>query len=107
MLFRSLISNMDGAFDRRFLFKTHFQNPSAQTRRKILKEKLPLLDIDTINTLANNYEFSGGELDNISRKIELFQLIENRIPKREEIISICDAEKSMRKLNYSAIGFIK
>ncbi|HLG35971.1 MAG TPA: ATP-binding protein [Bacteroidia bacterium] len=101
----NIVSNMDSAFDRRFLYKIQFEKPSVGIRRSILRNKLPLLNEETINVLSEDYDFSGGELDNITRKIELFEITDNRIPTFEEIIFICDREKAMRKSNYSSIGF--
>lgn len=101
----NIISNMDNAFDRRFLYKIQFEKPSLQIRKSILRSKLPLLNEETINVLSEEYDFSGGEIDNITRKIELFELIDNRSPTVEEIIFICDGENAMRKSNYSSIGF--
>jgi AAA+ superfamily predicted ATPase len=101
----NIVSNMDSAFDRRFLYKIQFQKPSVQIRRSILRNKLPLLNEETIAVLSEEYDFSGGELDNITRKIELFEITDNRIPTFDEILWICDSEQELRKSKINSIGF--
>ena len=58
---------MDRAFERRFLYKIQFDRPDVQSRAKIWNTMIPELDGSTINSLAQKYDFSGGQIENIAR----------------------------------------
>ena len=64
----NLETNMDPAFERRFLYKVRFEKPSADVRRQIWQSIIPTVSDDTASVLAKEFEFSGGQIDNIARK---------------------------------------
>ena len=64
----NLVENMDSAFDRRFLYKVKFEKPDAQVRRRIWKEMLPTLSDKEAQVLAEAFELSGGQIENVARK---------------------------------------
>ena len=68
-------SNLDGAFERRFLFKIQFENPSMEAKQKIWKSKLDWLNDDMIMNVTENYDLSGGQIDNIVRKITMDEIL--------------------------------
>jgi len=70
----NLANNLDSAFERRFLFKIQFQKPNTTIRAKIWKSKLPFLEIKDCNLLADKFDFSGGQIDNILRKNEIHEI---------------------------------
>ncbi len=55
-------SNMDPAFERRFLFKINFENPSTEAKTSIWMNKLTWLDEKTASEFARGYDFSGGQM---------------------------------------------
>lgn len=64
----NLTTNLDKAFERRFLYKIRFDKPTDETRARIWQAMLPgLADSDAL-TLATRYDLSGGEIENIVRK---------------------------------------
>ena len=71
----NLEKNFDPAFDRRFLFKICFKNPESKIRYQILKNKLNCLSDDEITLLAENYELSGGQIQNIEKQIVMHELL--------------------------------
>lgn len=94
----NLTSNLDGAFDRRFLYKVEFQKPTAEESRHIWQAMLPSLDEDNARSLASKYDFSGGQIENIARK----QVVSNILHNTEEldmslIQSACDQERLNRR----------
>ena len=89
----NLAENLDAAFERRFLFKIKFENPSVEVKMKIWKSKLDWLSDDTIKTFATNYDFSGGQIDNIVRKITMDEVITGNRPNYEELLTLCKNEK--------------
>ncbi|NLL28631.1 MAG: AAA family ATPase, partial [Bacteroidales bacterium] len=71
----NLISNIDKAFERRFLFKLKFCKPDNISRAKIWKLKIPRLSINNCKKLAEQFDLTGGEIDNIIRKIEMYEIM--------------------------------
>ena len=63
----NLQQNLDRAFERRFLYKINFEKPTAETRAKIWHEMIPDLSDMDVQTLAETYDFSGGQIENIAR----------------------------------------
>lgn len=100
----NLAMNMDAAFERRFLFKVHFKKPNFQTRTKIWKSKIPVLNVNECRILAEKFEFSGGQINNVIRKIEIQQIITGISVNLKNIETIC-LEESMIPQN-SVIGFL-
>jgi hypothetical protein len=55
----NFIENMDGAFDRRILYKINFSRPESETQKKIWKKRLPELNGKIIEKQDNKYNFTG------------------------------------------------
>lgn len=64
----NLTTNLDKAFERRFLYKIQFNRPTVEARAQIWQAMLPLLTKDDAYTLASQFDLSGGEIENITRK---------------------------------------
>ena len=64
----NLTSCLDKAFDRRFLFKLEFEKPTNEARKLIWQSMLDGLNDEQATELANRFDFSGGQIQNISRK---------------------------------------
>jgi hypothetical protein len=102
----NLIKNLDSAFDRRFLFKIEFSNPDVNTKAKIWRSKLSKLTDDEIIALAMQFNFSGGQIDNIARKYEIYELLHGTKMSFCEIVENCNSE-ILIKTNNAKIGFKK
>ena len=89
----NLTDNLDPAFERRFLFKIRFENPTVEAKRAIWKNKLPWLTTEKAQQLATTYNFSGGEIDNIVRKAEMKEIISGKRTAFSDIIEMCKVEK--------------
>lgn len=64
----NLEENMDKAFERRFLYKVKFAKPDNEQRANIWHSMMPTLDKELVGQLASEYDFSGGQIENIARK---------------------------------------
>lgn len=64
----NLTGNLDGAFERRFLYKIEFDKPTPKESKRIWKAMLPDLTDDQSLELARRFNFSGGQIENIVRK---------------------------------------
>ena len=71
----NLTVNLDKAFDRRFLFKIRFDHPDASLRRQIWKSKYPKLPDARARTLAERYELTGGQIENVVRQTLLNSIL--------------------------------
>ncbi len=101
----NLAGNMDGAFERRFLFKVKFENPSIESKACIWKDKLSWLDESQAKIFASDYDFSGGQIDNIVRKIAMNEVILGERPAMSEIHEMCKSEKIEAESAGRKIGF--
>ncbi len=102
----NLAKNLDSAFERRFLFKIEFQKPEISVKAKIWKSKLPNLSESECETLANRFDFSGGQIDNIVRKNEIHEIIHGISVDFSNIIEFCKTEL-LSKNSGVRIGFTK
>nr|WP_315133106.1 ATP-binding protein [uncultured Flavobacterium sp.] len=89
----NLVANLDSAFERRFLFKVKFENPSMVNAAKIWRNKLPLLSAKEAFQLASQFSYSGGEMENIARKSLMDEIVFGAKPDFERILSFCKNEK--------------
>lgn len=103
----NLQENIDNAFERRFLFKIKFDTPEAAIAAKIWKDKIPLLSQAEALNLADNYAFSGGEIENIARKCEVENLILGKEINFNVIQDFCNTERWNKEISAKPIGFRK
>ncbi len=101
----NLVANLDKAFERRFLFKIKFSKPSIAVKAKIWQLKLSYLSQDNCRFLASRFDLSGGEIDNIVRKIEINEILSGEKPRLENLITLCEKEKLEKQSSF--IGFSK
>ena len=99
----NLVTNLDKAFERRFLFKIKFSKPGIKQRARIWKLKIPVLSDNECNMLAGRYHLSGGQIDNIARKSEIQDIVYGEKSSLNNIISFCEEEvmgKEHAKIGY-------
>jgi len=101
----NLVGNLDTAFERRFLFKVHFDKPTLENAARIWKNKIPYLSQHQALQLANEFTFSGGEMDNIARKVLMNELLQNTKPNFENIKAFCQQERWAEKDTRVKVGF--
>ena len=89
----NLCENMDAAFERRFLFKIKYDKPSLAARTNIWLSKLPELKNHDAERLAGQFDFSGGEIDNIVRKCQMNEIIKGEKPCYDELVKMCNTER--------------
>ena len=101
----NLTSTLDKAFERRFLMKLQLPKPELEARKLIWQSMLPQLNEEQCTALANRFDFSGGQIQNVTRK----QIINSIFTGNDEldfdrILDDCSAE-SMDRSNGHKIGF--
>ena len=101
----NLTSNMDSAFERRFLYKICFDKPTVDTRKQIWNIMLPFLSCEEAENLAENYDFNGGQIENIARKQIVDSILYGHHQDISSVRSYCDNE-IIRNSRTNKIGFI-
>lgn len=101
----NLTSTLDKAFERRFLLKLKLPKPGSEARKQIWATMLPKLSDEQTTVLANRFDFSGGQIQNVTRK----QIINSIFSGSDEmdfnrILDDCTAE-TMDRTNGRQIGF--
>ena len=101
----NLAQNMDKAFERRFLYKIKFEKPTLEARMHIWHEMIPTLSEDDTKTLAEKYDFSGGQIENIARHYAISNILYgDKTNNIESLMSYCDNErletKQTRKIGF-------
>ena len=101
----NLLSNLDPAFERRFIFKVEFKMPEKASRAKIWKSMIPNISEEDAAVLAGKYSFSGGNIENIARKSTVEYVLSGNEPTLSSLESYCQEELLDRKENRNRIGF--
>lgn len=101
----NLADNLDAAFERRFLFKIRLEKPDTKAKSLIWMSKLPSLSREDALSLAESYDFSGGEIDNIVRKSEMKEILDGTAPTIASLREFCSEEKMSLNKSRAKIGF--
>ena len=101
----NLAVNMDVAFERRFLYKIKFDNPTVEAKTSIWRSKLNWLPESQARQLANEYNFSGGEIENVVRKATMEEIIKGSRVSITRLEEICNTEKLNNCESEKKIGF--
>ena len=99
----NLAQNMDKAFERRFLYKIKFNKPTLEARMQIWHSMLPELQEADIKVLAEHYDFSGGQIENVARHYAIDTVLHGNAS-LETLIAHCDGERLEQKDGHK-IGF--
>ncbi|MCP2038159.1 ATP-binding protein [Chryseobacterium sp. HSC-36S06] len=102
----NMVENMDAAFERRFLFKIRFNSPEEYCAAKIWRLKFPSMTEDESIKLATDFNFSGGEMENIARKCLMDELLAGTKPTFNHIYQLCKNEKWSDSSGKTQIGFL-
>ena len=97
--------NMDAAFERRFLYKIKFENPTLEAKTAIWQSKLNWLPEEQAKQLANEYNFSGGEIDNVVRKATMEEILNGSKVTMNRLEELCKSEKLINNNSSKKVGF--
>jgi hypothetical protein len=78
--------------------------PSIETGAQIWKQNLPFLTEENCMNLAESFQFSGGQIDNVVRKCEIEHILSGRQANAQEVFAFCEREELLKN-NGSRIGF--
>lgn len=99
----NLHTNMDPAFERRFLYKIELEKPGEEVRCKIWKSMLKGLKDEEYAVLARRYPFSGGQIENVVRKSTVEYILSGAEVNLATVCKFCDEENFKSKV--CKVGF--
>lgn len=89
----NMANQLDEAFDRRFLIKVEFFNPSPQTAAKIWRAKIPELSSEEALQIAAKFPLCGGKIDNVAKKRILIQAANDTTLSLPDMMELCRNEE--------------
>ena len=102
----NLTENLDSAFERRFLYKIRFDKPDATVRGKIWQQMIPELNDRDAATLAEHFDFSGGQIENVARKHAINSILYGNDSEMLPILEdYCCCEQLNNNVTRKRIGF--
>lgn len=108
----NLAQNLDSAIARRCLFKIHFDNGCSEIRHAIWVDKIirntldqPILTDEEIQKLSE-FKLSGGQIDNVSKKIMMNHLLTGVYPGFSDIVAYCKEESGFLNEDKKRIGYM-
>jgi SpoVK/Ycf46/Vps4 family AAA+-type ATPase len=99
----NMTQNFDKAFDRRFLYKIHFEKPTPEARSHIWKDKISSLTDAAALQFAETHNLSGGQIDNVARKYLMSRVLQGKIPTNQQLEAWCREENLCTEIK--KIGF--
>ena len=100
----NLLGNLDPAFERRFLYKIRFNKPGIEPRSRIWRAQVPQLSDTDALSIAAEFDFSGGQIENVVRKYTMDSILFGTEGGLEQIRQYCQ-EESVDKNAGRRIGF--
>ena len=102
----NLADNLDTAFERRFLYKIQFDKPDAAVRAKIWQAMVPELSETDSMALAESYELSGGQIENVARKYAINSILHGDTADLLPVLrDYCNSERLCTKREARRVGF--
>ena len=102
----NLASNMDSAFERRFIYKVEFHKPDAEAKKNIWQSMICGLSDNDASALANEFDLSGGQIENVMRKQFVDKVLYNEQATLEKLRHYCLQERmNTQGSNRPRIGF--
>lgn len=101
----NLTTNLDKAFERRFLYKIKYDRPSVEARARIWQTMLKGVGRKAATELASRFDLAGGEIENVVRKHTVNAILTNsRTIDLDRISELCMAER-LRSHETPRVGF--
>lgn len=103
----NLVGNMDSAFERRFIYKVEFHKPNVETKKHIWQSMIGELNDNDAMALADEFDLSGGQIENVTRKQFVDNILYGEEPSLAKLRDYCRQEclNNGNSSNRSRIGF--
>ncbi len=103
----NLASHLDPAFERRFLYKVEYKKPQEAVRKQILSNVFKDISAETIEHINASCELTGGQIQNVHKKILINSLLDEGANQEEMIMDLCKEEFVLSKSDRKPIGFVQ
>lgn len=101
----NMTESFDKAFERRFLYKVLFKTPSVGVKAQIWKSMVEDITERDAERLASEYSFTGGQIENITRKLDVDYILSGTAPDMDKILDLCKSESIQNEKQKQKIGF--
>ena len=98
---------LDSAFERRFLYKLHLDKPTTEVKARIWQSMLPDLTEKEAMTLAREFDFSGGQIENVVRKRFIDEVLTGEKIDIKALQTLCRNELLGDNKGKQQIGFVR
>ena len=88
----NLTSNIDTAFERRFIYKVEFHKPSVTAKKHIWQSMIHELNDSDAQALASEFDLSGGQIENVMRKQFVDKILYDESPTLDKLRHYCMQE---------------
>ena len=88
----NLTSNIDTAFERRFIYKVEFHKPNVEIKKHIWKSMIQELNDSDAQALASEFDLSGGQIENVMRKQFVDKILYDEPPTLDKLRHYCMQE---------------
>lgn len=96
---------MDTVFERRWVMKLHFESPNNQAKQSIWKSAIKELRTTEAETLVQKFDFTPGEITNITRRFSVEKLLGLTSTRLDVLIKLCESERYNVPVSINSIGF--
>ncbi|MCL2792274.1 MAG: ATP-binding protein [Spirochaetaceae bacterium] len=99
----NMATNLDKAFERRFLYKIEFEKPDINARTAIWQNRITDLTTEDAEALSRGYDFSGGQIENIARKQVINSMLYGNTFTFNDLAVLCEDEvidKGARRIGF-------
>jgi hypothetical protein len=101
----NLTENMDAAFERRWLMKFKFDAPRPAALVSVWRSMLPELSVVEAQEIVQRFEFTPGEISNISKRYKIESILGLNTTPFKTIVSLCETEQYSNAHSMKSIGF--
>ena len=102
----NLQGNLDEAFERRFLYKLRLDKPTAEVKAHIWQNMMPDLTDEESRWLADEFDFSGGQIENVVRKRFIDEVLTGSKTTIADLQLLCRSEL-LENNHQKSIGFLR
>lgn len=103
----NLTQNLDSAFERRFIYKVEFHKPSVEAKKNIWLSMIPAISDSFAQLLAERYDLSGGQIENIARKRAVHYVLSGEEPSEDQYFEFCNNEVINNHREHKKVGFCR
>ena len=103
----NMANQLDKAFERRFLYKIEFKNPSKEIQQQLLKASFSNIAIQTIDRVLTDFHLTGAQINNLRKKHMISRLSNPELKIDDCLWELCHQEFGMKESKRNKIGFIQ